>query len=726
MLNLNFDIIVVTDPRYQGGTSSAVAAETAASVAAGYKVGLICFEAENLRLPYKVNPKLRVLIERGDLTLIHPGTPVRCGLAILHNPYVAGLVPAEPLNITADKRLVVVHHPPFDGDAIPAYDLAAAMRNAEEILAGPAEWSPVGPNARAAFTYCKDDIALTPYDWANVIDFDSWRRQPLAINRSRARIGRHSRADMRKFPGSRTACLQIYGDGSHADVDLLGCPTELRAMLEPVPTNWTLRPYGDVNVRDYLDQLDAFVYYHREDWVEAFGYAVIEAMARGVPCVLSPALTQTFGNAARIVPASDALDAAIEVAHEPNAQREAGYALIAERHSFDAVAKRIDALIGAPQKATYPAPDLQKAQSSALLVSTNGVGMGHLTRTLAIARRIQEPVKPVVVTMSHGAAVAEDFGYHVEFVPYHEYLGVDNKSWNVAFRDEMQALIDAHDARVVLFDGNSPFQGMLDALASRPRTWSIWCRRSMWQSHVGLDFIARENHFDAVIEPRDLAESFDTGPTTQSTLRTRFVGPIRLLDAQEMLPRERARAELRLSSKGTKVLMQFGGGNNFDLRTVRDLALRHLGKRDDVQIVIIDWKISTPQPPVVLPNNAVLLSTFPVARYLRAFDFALSAVGYNSFHEATEAGLPAIYVPNENPKQDDQLARAEFMARRGASLTARRDQPEMLIEALETMLDPVRRLQMVRATAPFKSKNGAVEAAQLIGDFAQCYRGHRE
>ena len=432
---------------------------------------------------------------------------------MLHNPFVAGLVPVEPLNITAEKRMVIVHHPPFDGHGLPSYDLPAAMRNAEEILAGPADWVPVGPNARDAFAGCDNGPALLPTDWANVIDFDARRHQPKPRQSKTPTIGRHSRADLRKFPASRAAFLEIYGDGSRAHVDLLGCAAETLAMLQPTEPNWTLRPFGSVPVRPYLDSLDAFVYYHREDWVEAFGYAVLEAMARGLPCVLPPTLAQSFGDAARIAPPDQAFNATLEVLEDPVDLQNAGYDLVHERHSFDAVARRLKDLIGLPAKDTPKMPARAQPEPAALLISTNGIGMGHLTRTLAIARRLQTPIKPIIVTMSHGAAVAKDFGFHVEFIPYHNYLGTDKHVWNFALRDELAALIDAHGARVVLFDGNSPFQGLLDAVAARPQIWSIWCRRGMWRPNAGLEFIGRETSFDAILEPRDLADAFDAGPT---------------------------------------------------------------------------------------------------------------------------------------------------------------------------------------------------------------------
>jgi UDP:flavonoid glycosyltransferase YjiC (YdhE family) len=276
-----------------------------------------------------------------------------------------------------------------------------------------------------------------------------------------------------------------------------------------------------------------------------------------------------------------------------------------------------------------------------------------------------------------------------------------------------------------VFDGNSPFQGLLDALSERPHVWSIWSRRGMWRPNTDPHFIERETCFDAVIEPRDLAGAFDEGPTTRSSNLTRYVDPIRLLDRHELLPKDMARSELGLDQDTTTILIQLGGGNNFDMRLTRDLVLRHLGERPDVQIVILDWKISTTHLPDIMPKNASSVSTFPIARYLNAFDATVSAVGYNSFHEAVDAGLPAILVPNENPSQDDQLARASFAARHGAAILARRDQPESLLQALEAILDPVKRSEMARANQRLSCPNGVTDAVKIIADLAQTNRGLR-
>lgn len=718
-----FDIIVVTDPRFQGGTSTAIAAEVAASVLAGYTVGLVCLEAGNIRQPLPFNPKLSQLIDAGKLTLVWPGSPVQCTLGLLHNPYTAALIPVQPVQIAAKNRLLVVHHPPFDANGMAYYDTAIVDRNAQDILGGPVTWVPVGPNARCGFDDLADAPTLAPYDWPNVIDAAAWRRSAPLTPREKLTIGRHSRPDMRKFPDDRESFVTIYGEDTDVHVDLMGCPAELRDHLSPLLPSWACRPFGALDVADYLDQLDVFVYFHRSDWVEAFGYTVLEAMARGVPCVLDATMAPSFEGACVIAAPEDALSAARSLAKDPEPTRQAAFALIAARHSFEAVAKRLKDLIGPPALKSQPAPAHIPAELAVLFVSTNGIGMGHIARCIAMARRLQAPIRPVMVTMSQGAPVAAEFGYHFEFIPYHTYLGVDQKAWNRSLREEIIALVDAFDARALVFDGNSPFQGLIDALQTRPQVWSVWSRRGMWAKGAGAEFIAREGHFDLVLEPQDLAEDYDEGLTRHSTSRTRKVPPVLMLDGSEHLPRSIARAELGIDAGKVAVLVQLGGGQNFDLRLCRDLVFRHLGQLDEVQIVVVDWKIAPTALDGNMPPNLSRISTFPVARYLKAFDATVSVVGYNSFHETTAAALPAIYIPNENPAQDNQLARAAFAARRGAARLVRHNQPEQLIAALDHVLVAENRAKMSAAAQNLPVENGAIHAANIISQLVQCRRG---
>ncbi len=69
-----------------------------------------------------------------------------------------------------------------------------------------------------------------------------------------------------------------------------------------------------------------------------------------------------------------------------------------------------------------------------------------------------------------------------------------------------------------------------------------------------------------------------------------------------------------------------------------------------------------------VPDGVVELdSTYPMSRYLRAFDATVSAAGYNAYHELIRFGVPSLFVPMRR-QTDDQEARARFAEASGVGL----------------------------------------------------------
>jgi UDP-N-acetylglucosamine:LPS N-acetylglucosamine transferase len=82
---------------------------------------------------------------------------------------------------------------------------------------------------------------------------------------------------------------------------------------------------------------------------------------------------------------------------------------------------------------------------------------------------------------------------------------------------------------------------------------------------------------------------------------------------------------------------------------------------------MVQWRDHLPR----WPGHAAAAG-FPISRAIAAFDFSVSAAGYNTFHEVIAQGLPTIFVPNRHPSMDDQGARAEFAQDHGAGSTSRK------------------------------------------------------
>jgi Glycosyltransferase family 28 C-terminal domain len=716
--DVSYDVVAIGDFRSVGGSSTAAVEELRAQAAAGYRTGLIQLKGPVLKYPHPIHPGIRRCLDEGIADLLDPDAAVTARLILAHHPSVFTYLPRRALRVGAEARLLIVHHAPFDGVGRPNYDCAAIHRNAEAVLGGEVLWAPVGPAVREQFALLDDPPPLLARDWYGVLDPRPWRVTRSGPLEARPVIGRHSGPDPLKWPDDRASTLAAYPDDPAFIVRVLGGGSFLREFLGGYPRNWQVLPFNAITPDRFLGTIDYFVYFHHSRWVEAFGHAIIEAMAAGAVTILPSHFQSLFGDGAIYAGPHEVRELVRWLHADRRAfvrQSERGSALVAERFGPATHVERLRDLIGRPRRSVR-AVGVPRRKRRILFVTSNGVGIGHLTRMLAVARRCTQSLEPVFLTLSQAIRIVREQGFLVEYLPDHRLLGCDVAHWNECLREEVRELIAFYDPAVLVFDGNVPYQGLVDAFGDHPDVWSVWSRRGMWKPGRNKETIGRERHFDAVVEPRDLAGRFDRGLTAQSRGHARLVDPIRLLDESELLSRRRARDALGISSTRPAVLLQLGAGNNYDYAPLRQSAIAVLRERYDADVRVAEWPIA--EDPLELPDGVRSISEFPLSRYLRAFDLVISAVGYNSFHEVLLAGVPAIFVPNEHPQQDDQLARARFVEHERLGACVRAREIYRLSACIERLLAPGERRRIARRCATLERGNGAVEFGRLIEEMA--------
>jgi glycosyltransferase involved in cell wall biosynthesis len=111
-------------------------------------------------------------------------------------------------------------------------------------------------------------------------------------------LGRHGRDHYLKWPSSAEDVANAYCADRRCVTRFLGGARFARRVLGRLPPNWREERFGARDVRAFLSQLDFFLHYPHEGYVEEFGRAVMEAMAVGIPVILPPPFERTFGNAA--------------------------------------------------------------------------------------------------------------------------------------------------------------------------------------------------------------------------------------------------------------------------------------------------------------------------------------------------------------------------------------------------------------------------------------------
>jgi UDP:flavonoid glycosyltransferase YjiC (YdhE family) len=349
-----------------------------------------------------------------------------------------------------------------------------------------------------------------------------------------------------------------------------------------------------------------------------------------------------------------------------------------------------------------------------LFVTSNGTGLGHLTRSMAIARRLPGDLEPLVLTLSAAAPVVAEQGFPTEYVASYSQPGAGSDwRWSRRLRGRLRAAIAEARPRILVFDGAHPYQALIDSFKGVRGMRTVWCRRPLWQPGSNVGALGRTPFFNQVLEPGELAEGEDRGPTVERRAEAHVVDPIVFCEDDELLPRAEAERELGLEPGRTNVLVQLGQGAEVSGALERCLA--HLAGREDVQVAALSSAIAGL---LTVPDGVVHVhSTYPISRCYAAFDAAVSAAGYNAYHELIRFGVPSAFLPMRR-ETDDQPARARFAEQHGIGRgLAGPDDPE-LERALEDLLDPARREGMRALLAEARQENGAGQAALWLGALA--------
>jgi UDP:flavonoid glycosyltransferase YjiC (YdhE family) len=365
-------------------------------------------------------------------------------------------------------------------------------------------------------------------------------------------------------------------------------------------------------------------------------------------------------------------------------------------------------------------PERVPAPARILFVTSNGTGLGHLTRSMAIARRLPDALEPLFITFSAGAPVVHEQGFPVEYIASYDRPGAGTDlSWTFRARDRLRRAVGEIEPAVVVFDGTHPYERLLPALRSTGAQL-VWCRRAFWRADADTAPLHRTDLFDAVLEPGELDAGADVGPTAGRRAEAHAVDPIVLLDRAELPDRSEAERALGLEPGRRNVLVQLGQGAGVRETTTR--CLRHLAAKDGVQVAALASSLAALDRP---PEGVVALApTYPIARHFRAFDAAVAAAGYNAVHELAGLGVPAVYVPIDR-QTDDQAARARAAEAQGAGLAASGPADPGLEARLDELLDPGRLDAFRESLAELGNWRGAQQAADWLAGLAAAVPGTR-
>lgn len=345
-----------------------------------------------------------------------------------------------------------------------------------------------------------------------------------------------------------------------------------------------------------------------------------------------------------------------------------------------------------------------------LFVTSNGAGMGHISRLLAVAEKLESDCSFELLTLSLAYRNVAKNGVTVHYFPSSEAAGETPTRWNRKFRDYFAQLLRQRRPRLVVFDGTWVYTGLTEMCRALDIPL-VWMQRGMWKESVNETSVQRHDVAsvaDYVIIPGEFAgtEKVQTGPGVQPN----YVPPILRTYRHELLSRESACHELGLDPREQYVLLNLGGGSISDPKSIANATLRCI-RRMAPELTVVQV-VSPLAPPEPSDSNIVSVSRYPIMDCIRAFEFMVAAAGYNSAQEGVYLGVPTILVPNKATKTDDQVRRAHLLGEQGLCLVA--DDETDLEVAIHEMSIKSRRDEIQRKSEDLPAPTGAYDSATLL------------
>ncbi|WP_417710473.1 hypothetical protein [Roseibium aggregatum] len=718
---MEFDVLYLADLRFPGGTSTSLKYDLRACKQAGLRAGILPLRSPLFSRNRILNASVLAEIRSTGTIIVPQNERPRARVALLYHPSLLDKRVHCRTRFDAQVCYLVVHQTIRNRDGQRAFPSDHWSTLLTDWYGHALKLLPVSGIVREDLARNGLSHALHAGNWENLIDLADYPQKQFRNPKSPLIIGRHSRPSTDKWP-SLPVATTCYPQSPDFAFRMMGVPQAFLDQFEDLPSNWQVLPFSKEPVSGFLQGLDIYSYFHSRALVEAFGYGVLEALATGLPCVLPPYMETSFSDACLYTEPDEAPLVYERLRSDPclfetTTRKARGF--VEERFGLDQFRAKFDK-VAEPSGTALPASRKRRATPApvVLTVTSNGVGLGHLSRQLAIARAIGPRANVVFFSLSEAIEIARSMGYLAEFRPFRQRLELDFEAWNSYFFQEMREALSHYKPCLTLFDGNLPYAGFVDAVESYGQATSVWIRRGLWRTPQP-NSISREGFFDAIIEPGELCAPLDEGHSRPNPNSVARVDPVLMTPRDQLFDRTTARRVLKLPEDATLCLVQLGSEANFDMSLPRARLLEFLDRHPDVIAVDVRSPLHFEEQ-ADFHERLVMRKVYPLGQYLKAFDFAVCAAGYNTFHENIAAALPSIFIPNSNPIMDVQEARAEYGARAGWNLTASAEDPYAIEDQLVQMLDPDFRQSMARSCLRKAGWwNGASQIAQLLQAIAQ-------
>src|SRR5699024_2898884 len=225
----------------------------------------------------------------------------RIHLLILRYPPILQFFTHEISALDVGSLMILANQAPseLDGSDI-RYLVEDCDRTAERAFKVEPLWVPQGPQVRDFLEQYLPSFKLAEFNIPGILDLDEWWHERLWYRSEVPVVGRHSRDNRMKWPSNSEVMGSVYPGDGRFDVRIMGGARSALNVVgsSEVPAGWIVYKTDELPVKDFLWSLDYFVFFQHPAAVEAFGRAVLEALAAGTVVILPPYFRSLFGGAA--------------------------------------------------------------------------------------------------------------------------------------------------------------------------------------------------------------------------------------------------------------------------------------------------------------------------------------------------------------------------------------------------------------------------------------------
>ncbi|HOT27264.1 MAG TPA: glycosyltransferase [Candidatus Ozemobacteraceae bacterium] len=353
--------------------------------------------------------------------------------------------------------------------------------------------------------------------------------------------------------------------------------------------------------------------------------------------------------------------------------------------------------------------------------AVNGAGVGHLTRLTAISRWLRRYAHALDIKLEIWfltSSEADALLFHERFASFKlpsktsvAESGIDKTAYLALAKQWVWHSLGLLRPDLFVVDSfpRGSFGELLPALdLCRKRAFIFRPMKSAFAERA--EFQAMLPLYDRILVP----ESDAAVPVPdQIRARVAHVGPVIARERAELLPRDAARRHLGAPPDRLAVYLSAGGGGDPTAAAQLESTIAALAPDSSLHLVVGAGPLYRGRQ---IPGERITwLSGLGASELMAGLDIAVCAAGYNTFAELMQAGVPAVFLPQEKIADEQDARAAKAVAAEAAAFLPPGPLPETLPAQVDAWRDPVARRKASAAAHALMPGNGArLAAAELL------------